>query len=256
MVHTVGIVPENAKVWRGRLHARKAPHGFIAVGIAVRVGIQRHTPNALHGAVLHQLLHKVHVRPLRPHGDIQHLKAKLLRHAEVPVVTRHRADKFGRRACFPPGPTATGEALAPAKRHLVIHHLKAGVSAHHHFLRLHAKHLCKKAACLRHAFQCAIVARVGSALAVIICHVQKVHRKVQLFCGRFAARHIQRKPPCHIPLICCQQGRTLCLQRGFVHCQIICHTPSSLFLFILSLLCGKASLRPPTGVPTQENIIL
>ena len=186
MMHAVCIVPHDLEIRRGGFHRGQPAHGFITVTVSVRIGIQRHAPDSLYRLILHKRFHTVHIRPCGKHGNGDKLKSEIFRHTEVTVVARRRAQKFRPSARIPRG-RAIGKAQAPSQVDQVIHHIQAGVSAHDHLIRLCAQNIGKKAACLRHAFQVAVIARIDSRLTFVIRDGKQVHRKIQLVRRGFPA---------------------------------------------------------------------
>ena len=91
MVDDVGLIPEDLEIGSGRLHFSKTLDRFVTVGVAVGVGILRHTPDALDGVILgHQLLDHIHIGAVRGHGHTNQLKAELLGDGKVAVIAGHR----------------------------------------------------------------------------------------------------------------------------------------------------------------------
>jgi hypothetical protein len=129
IVNGVGVVPEQAEVGRGRLHARQAFDHTPAVGHAGGVAVLRHAPHAEDGGVRpHQLLHLIHVGPIRAELDRQHLDPEMLADGEMTIVARARAKKLHARRA-PPGARATRHAVRQRAHHRVMHHLQAAVAA-------------------------------------------------------------------------------------------------------------------------------
>ena len=91
VVDDVSLIPEDLEIRRSGLHLGKTLDGLIAVGVAVGVGILRHTPDALDVRILsHQLFHNVHIRAIGGHRHADQLKAKLLGDFEMAVSERLR----------------------------------------------------------------------------------------------------------------------------------------------------------------------
>ena len=190
-MHAVGIVPDQLEVLRSRLHGSQTVNDLIAVHISVRVGVLGYTPHTLHTFVLHQAFHHVHVGAVLVHGHGDELEAKVLGHAEMPVITGHRAQELVAQAETPGGQTVH-KALAPAQVDQVVHHAQGGVAAHDDLFRGDFQQLRKEAPCLRHTFQQAVVAGIHTVFAdVIVHHLVHLFGKVQLLHTGFAAGHIK-----------------------------------------------------------------
>ena len=180
----IGFIPEDLEIRRSGLHLGKTLDGLIAVGVAIGVGILRHTPDALDVRILsHQLFHNVHIRAIGGHRHADQLKAKLLGNSKVTVIAGHRAEELA-LLHLRPGARRLRETEHIADIDEVIHQLQAGVAAHEHFLRLYAKDIRKQHAGLLQAFQLAIVAGIRASIGGIVIHLQQVHSQIHLVRGR------------------------------------------------------------------------
>ena len=171
MVDNVSLIPENFEVGRGGFQGGKAADGFVAVGVAVGVGILRHAPDALDGIVLgHELFDHIHIGTGLAHGNVDHLKAEILGDGKMAVIAGYRAKEL---ALFDLRPRA-GRILKTediADGHKVVHQLQAGVAAHKNLVGGHAHHIGKQLAGLVQTFQIAVVARIGAFIGGVIVHL-------------------------------------------------------------------------------------
>ena len=233
-MHGIGIVPENFKIRLGGFHRRQTAHHCIGIGVAVGVGIFRHTPNALYRRVLHKALHQVHIRAILMHRNQQKLHAEIFRDAEMAVITGCRAQEF---ACTFSPALAFAKTFAHGELCHMIHHSQAGAAAHQRFFRCCAQQISKKAACFRHAFQGAVVAGVNAFFTHIITNLQHGHGKLQLFGTRLAARHIEAQPFLYKRFILCAQCLMFLFQLLAIHRNTIRH-------LLHPLLCAACAACP------------
>lgn len=139
VMHAIGVVPEDTEVLGGAGHRGQATHDLVGIGDAVRVGVFRHAPDALHGRVVaHKALHLVHVRSLLGHGHGDHLDAEGLGHAEVAIVSGNGAQPLD---LFQPAPRLRPQrAEVPAAGHRLVHEGQAGIAAHDDVFGLVVQH--------------------------------------------------------------------------------------------------------------------
>ena len=219
----IGFIPEDLEIRRSGLHLGKTLDGLIAVGVAIGVGILRHTPDALDVRILgHQLFHNVHIRAIGGHRHADQLKAKLLGNSKVTVIAGHRAEELA-LLHLRPGARRLRETEHIADIDEVIHQLQAGVAAHEHFLRLYAKDIRKQHAGLLQAFQLAIVAGIRASIGGIVIHLQQVHGQIHLVRAGLAAGHIQLEALGLKFLVLCLKRCLFGSEFITIHCKIICH---------------------------------
>ncbi len=180
-MHQIRVVPENTEVRSRRLERRKASHHIVRIGDALRIGVLRHTPDALdERVVLHLHLDDVHVRPVLVHRHRDHLNPEMLRDGKMAVIPRHRAEEFDLALVAPRLVAAI--AIVHAARHLVIHDIQAGIAVNEYTLRLAAEHPRHQPPRLRDALEHTVIAAVNAALAGDIIlgrqHVQQTHGQV------------------------------------------------------------------------------
>ena len=224
---------------------------LIAVHISVRVGVLGYTPHALHTFVLHQAFHHVHVGAVLVHGHGDELEAKVLGHAEMPVITGHRAQELVAQA-ETPGGQAVHKALAPAQVDQVVHHAQGGVAAHDDLFRGDFQQLRKEAPCLRHTFQQAVVAGIHTVFAdVIVHHPVHLFGKVQLLHTGFAAGHIKFQVLRLIAGVQLSQLRLLFQQLLMAHRKVVIHNGS-----VLPLACLRQAQYFPTLAAASGQIPL
>ena len=124
MMNGICIIPENTEIRRSGRERRKAVHHLVAVGKAVRVGILRNAPNSFdRRVVVDILLNHIHIRPLRGHGNVDHLNAERFTDRKMTVISGGGAQKphfFKMR----PGLGAE-HAVQHIARHGIIHDIKA-----------------------------------------------------------------------------------------------------------------------------------
>ena len=223
VVNNVSFVPENLEIRGSGLHGCKAADGFIAVDIAIGVGVLRYAPDALDGVVFgNQLFHHIHIGAVRRHGDRDQLKAKLLGDFEMAVIAGGRAEEL---AVLHLGPRAGGfrEAKGMTYADKVVHQLQAGVAAHKNLAGLNAHHIAKQGAGFFQTFQVAIIAGIIAILGGIVTHFQQIHGQVHLMRAWFTAGHVELKALGLELGIGLFQRSLFCTELFFGHFKIICH---------------------------------
>ena len=228
VVYTVGIVPDDLEIRRASLHTGQAAHGLSAVDVAVRVGIQRHAPDALHAGIGGELLHQVHIGAILMHRHRDHLEAEIFGDGKMSVVAGHRAQEF-QLLFHSPGMLAVRKAYTPAHIDHVVHQCERGVSAHDDLVLLHAHQLGKEAAGLGHAGQQAVVAGILTVFSDVFVLAEQPVGQLQLFGAGLAAGHIQLQPLGLILLILCQNCLVFLLQLLFGHALVFFHCKRSSF---------------------------
>ena len=95
MMDGIGIIPENTEIRCGRLQCCETSYSLIGVGIALRVGVFRYTPDTLDGRIFrHQLLYHVHIRSFGCHGHIDHFNSEMLCDSKMSVITGYGTQKL------------------------------------------------------------------------------------------------------------------------------------------------------------------
>ena len=248
----VSLIPENFEVGSSSLHLGEAVDGLVAVGVAVGVGILRHTPDALDGIILgHQLFNNVHIRAGRSHGNADELKTELLGDGEVAVIAGYRAEELA-LLHLRPGAGRLGEAEAVAHRDEVVHDLQAGVAAHKDFLRLDTHHVAEQLTGLVQALKVAVVAGIGAGVGGVIGHLQQPHCQVHLVRAGLAAGHVQLQAHCLKILVLFFQSCLLSSQFVAGHLKIICHNTHSFIVLSVSHKMSGAAIR--RAVPCQWTV--
>ena len=138
-MYTISIVPHQNKIRCCRPQTGQAADGIRGIDDSIGIGVFRHTPDALHRRILHQLLHLVHVRSRYGHGDGDELCAEGLRNPKMPVIARGRAQKFHLLQAAP-GCFAVQQAMGIGFGNEIIHQGQAGVSAGNGLLHPAAQH--------------------------------------------------------------------------------------------------------------------
>ena len=229
----IGLIPEDLEIRRSGLHLRKTLDGLIAVGVAIRVRILRHAPDALDIGILgHQLFHNIHIRAVGGHRHTDELKAKLLGDGKVTVIAGHRAEELA-LLHLRPGARRLRETKHIADVDEVVHQLQAGVAAHEHLAGLHAEYIREQHTGFLQTFQLTIVAGIRAGIGGVIVHLQQVHGQIHLVRAGLAAGHIQLEALGLKFLVLCFSSEFIA-----VHCKIICHwkhTPLSYFLLPIAL---------------------
>ena len=234
MVDDVSLIPEDLEVGGGGLHLGEAVDGLVAVGVAVRVGILRHAPDALDGVILgHQLLDDVHVGAVRGHGDADQLEAELLGDGKMAVIAGHRAEELP-LLHLRPRAGRLRETEAVAHRDEVVHQLQAGVAAHKDLLGLHAHHIGEQLTGLMQALQIAVVAGVGAGVGGVIRHLQQTHCQIHLVRAGLAAGHVQLQAHRLKLFVFFFQSRLFGSQFVAGHLKIICHNTHSFIVRSIS----------------------
>ena len=193
----IRVIPEDTEVVGRARHAGQAAYHLVGIGCAAGVGILRHAPDALDRSIFgNQALHLVHIRAVLVHGNGDHLDAKGLGHAEVPIVTRTGAQPFHLVKLAPRRMAQRAEH--PTTSHGVVHDVQAGVAEHHHMLGVIVEHGGHKALRLGNAVEHAVVSAVraifGGAVVDIDDTREHGHAQVKLCAGGLAARHVQSQP--------------------------------------------------------------
>ena len=130
VVDDVRLIPEDLEIGGSGLERGKAADRLVAVGVAVGVGILRHTPDALDGVILgDELFNHVHVGAVGAHGHGDQLKAHLLGDGKVAVIAGHGAEELA-VLDLAPGLRGILETEHHADGDQVVHQLQAGVAAH------------------------------------------------------------------------------------------------------------------------------
>ena len=194
-VDGVGVIPHNAEVRRAGFHSSQGLGGLLREGDARRVGEHRHGPHALHGRVLRQLAHLIHVRAFVGHVDGQHLEAEQLGDGVVAVVARHGADPL-QLLLRRPGALGivVAEGVGPADQ--VEHDVQAGGIAGDDVIHRQAQDVRPQLADLRQADPAAVVAHIhsGGRGEVLARKAQQIHGEIQLLCRGLTAREVQVEP--------------------------------------------------------------
>lgn len=189
----VGVVPNQGEVGRCGLQACQPGDGLLRIDEALGVGEFGNAPDALDRRVLDQLLHQVHVRALRRHGDGDHFHAEGLGDGEMTVIARGRAEPFD-LGLPAPGLGAVQQAVGPGLGDQVIHELQAGGAAHEALLRLAVQNFGKEALGGRQAGEVPVVAGVDAVAFAVLRLGQggeDAGDQVELLLAGLAASHIQ-----------------------------------------------------------------
>ena len=244
MVNDVSLVPENLEIGCCRFQRGKAADGLIAVGVAVRVGILRHAPDALDGVIIgDKLLDFVHIGAIGAHGDADQFKAHLLGDGKVAVITGNRAEKFA-VLDLTPGLGGILKAEHHTDGNQIVHQLQAGVAAHKNLVRFDAKHIGKQGACLRQALQLAVVAGVKAVVGDVVVHLEQIHSKIHLVRAGFAAGHVQLQAHVLKLFVLGLQRGLFCGEFVVIHCKVISHNtiPHNIVYFSLPSVAVPSSI--------------
>ena len=193
VVHRVGVVPQDAEIGRRRLQRREPPDGLVGIGLAARVRVLRHAPDALHRRVDGLAFDRRHVRPLPRHRDRDHADAEALAQGEVAVIARDGAEDRD-RLLLRPRPRAAGHALQQRVDEHVVHQREARIVGDHDLLRRRAEHRREQRAGLGQALEVAVIARVGAVLGggvPVAGQRQHLGGEVELIGGGLAAGHVE-----------------------------------------------------------------
>ena len=198
VVDAVGIVPDDAEVGRGAFHLGQTAHDLARIGHAGRVGVLRHTDDALDRGVLRQLLDALDVGlAVRTVFHRDHLDAERFQHPEVAVIAGGRADEpdFIQSA---PRLVHAGGAVQHQPRERVVNHVEARIAADEDLLRRDLKQLGKQRLCLGNAVEQAVVSVVEAPLADVVAVLarkrgEQLVRQIELLADRLAARQVERQ---------------------------------------------------------------
>ena len=195
-VDAIGVVPDDGKVRGSGLQVGKAADGLVGINDTVGVGIFGNRPDELDLGILHQLLHHVHVRAFRGHGDRDQLRAKELADLEMPVIAGGGAEKF--HLFLPaPGLGAVEQTVGIGAGHHVKHHIQGSRAANEHLIRLAAQHIRPISPGAGDTRQLAVIPGVHAVVEAVLRslqHGQKAADQIQLLLGGLAPRHVQVQP--------------------------------------------------------------
>ena len=194
MMNTVSIVPVDTEIRRRWLQMRKALYCLFRIGIALRIGVFRNTPDTFYcRIILHKFLHHIHIRSFRGHGDVDHLDTEEFRDTEMTIISRHGAKEFY-LVQFTPGGIAAN-AMGHRASHRVEHNVQTGVAIDDDLIRFHLAHSAKQTFRLRNTIQYAVVTTVYTGLTpqirTCVKHVHHLHRDIKLIHRRLSSGHIQ-----------------------------------------------------------------
>ena len=122
IVDAISVIPDDAEILRACLHGCHTADDFVRISFSFRIGILRHTEHAFDCRVLHDLFQQLHIRAVLQHRDVDHLDPKIFAHAEMSVVTGHRAGKLHLIELAPRG---AARAVRHALGNIVKHHIQA-----------------------------------------------------------------------------------------------------------------------------------
>ena len=121
----IGIVPENTKIICSWFQSCKGFYRGRRIGIALRIGVLRHAPDALYRSILlHIPTHQIHIRAFRRHRNIDHFDTELLGNPEMAVISGYRAEEFD-GSLLAPGLAPAINTENPCPHNTVIHQSKA-----------------------------------------------------------------------------------------------------------------------------------
>ena len=150
------------------------------------------------------------------------------------VVAGHRAKELA-MLHLGPGAGRLGITEGVADGNQVIHQLKAGISAHKHFLAADPHHIGKQIAGLHQTFQVAVIAGIVTVLGGVVVHFEQIHGQIHLMRAGFATGHVE------FQVFGLEFGIAL-FQRSFLgqqllpgHFTIFCHNTFPLSLWCASL---------------------
>ena len=194
VMYIIGIVPVDAEILSRGLQPCEPAYRFIRISDALRIGILGNTPDSLNRRIFaHKLLHHIHVRAFRSHGNVDHLNPKILRNREMPVVTGHRAEELHDRK-LAPGRTAA-DAMRHGTRHRIIHDIQAGIAIDDDLVGGNLDQIGKKLLGFLNTVDHTIVSAVNSFPALqiggAVQHIHHSHGNVKLLRRRLSSGHIQ-----------------------------------------------------------------
>ena len=157
----IRVIPENTEIFCCRFQVCESSDGLIGVGVALRVGVFRYTPDSLDGVIFcNEFFYHVHVRSFRRHRNIDHLNAEVLGYTEVTVIARYRTEEFYFVQLVPR--SAACNALQERTCYGIKHNGKAGVSVNDDVFRRNLTDISDQFSCFRNTGQHAVVPAVGS----------------------------------------------------------------------------------------------
>ena len=226
VMHAVRVVPEDPEILGRGAQSRESAHGLVGVGIALRVGVLRNTPDAFDRLVFgDKLFHKIHVRACLRHRHRDVLDPEVLRDREVPVIARRRAEEL-HLIQLRPG-RAAHDAVRHRAGHGVVHDVQGRVAVDDDVVGVVLHHVAEQDLRRMDAVEDAVVAAVRSVLAgqvrLGIEGVHQSHGQVQLFAARLAAGHVEIQVHRLEAVVLRLQLRELLLQFLFRHFLIRFH---------------------------------
>ena len=159
-MHHIGVIPENPEISGGRLQSRHSADNLVAVGYSLGIGIFRHAPYALYLAVLHKLLHRVHIRAFGSHSDRYKLKAEIFGNGKMTVISRNRADKLKPVLLTP---RLAAHAVSHRLSDGIEHHVERGIPSDYYLVGLKLKNLSEKGFKLGETVKSAVIPAVYPA---------------------------------------------------------------------------------------------
>ena len=231
LVDAVGIVPHEHKVRRGGLHGGQPVDGLKGIGNARGVGVFGHVPHAPDLRVPDQALHFVHVRAGLRHPHRDQLHAEGLRHLEVPVIARHRAQPL-HPVQLAPGLLAVQQAVGIRLGHGVEHHLQGGVAPGDDLAGLAAQKVCKQLPGNGNTRHIAVISRINAVGDEVVGSqgdVVHLHDHIQLLPAGLAPGHVQLQSQGLLLLVGPAQGGVFRLPLRKGHFLISFHDAFPLF---------------------------
>ena len=194
MMNGVRIVPVDTEIRSCRGQRCKAAHRLIRIAVALRIGILRNTPDTLYGRIVVDiLLHKIHVRSVRCHRNVDHLRTEEFGNPEMTIISGNRAQEFPVVQLAPRSISAY--TVRVGTRHGIKHDIQRRVAEDDHVIRIHLGHCSHQALRLRDSFSDSVVSAVRAGLiieiAVGIEHIHQSVGQIQLCLRRLSSRHIK-----------------------------------------------------------------
>ena len=145
----------------------------------------------------------------------------MLRDGEMPVISRHRAQKLH---LFQLTPWRTAHyAMGHGTGYRIIHYGQAGITAYNHIVRGYTHNICHHMLGLRYAVQNSVITHIhffqASHISLRIQHVKDIHTHIQLGHAGLPSGHIQLQPSGLRILIFLRQLRMQLLQ--FLSAQVL-----------------------------------
>ncbi len=196
MMETIGVVPEQPEVGRGRRHRGGPPHRLGRIDRTGRIAVQGHAPDTLdRGIVAHLRLDEIEIRTVVAHRHVDHADPERRADREVAIVARHRAQERDL------APRRTARHAEQRREHeRVVHQFEARIAHRRDLRRRDVEQRGAELARLRQAERQPVVAAVDAVARQMARRARRVEargREIELLGRGLAPRHVQAHPQLH-----------------------------------------------------------